>query len=1558
MKKSKSKYFFNRSFTKKKITKFILWHFNQYGEEKTLQFIEKLKKSGFQYSTQAGVSISIEDLNIPLTKPKFIQTSEQKIKQTEYNYQIGYLTEIERLQQFIGEWNRASETLKKSVISFFQAIDIFNPVYMMAFSGARGNISQVRQLVGMRGLMSDPQGQILDFPIRSNFREGLTLTEYLISCYGARKGIVDTALRTATSGYLTRRLVDVAQHVIIGQKDCHTERTVKLESLIDNGIVVLPLKTRLIGRVLGEDLEWKDSITGNKHQLAKKNYEISSSLAIKISQFKTQVRVRSPLTCLSENAVCQFCYGWNLSRGILISLGDSVGILAAQSIGEPGTQLTMRTFHTGGVFTGKLFDQVYAPFDGRINYLGISNGRLVRTLQGNIAFLTKTKERLQIYQLNNDEIFKINKKLFWSSQIKLNMVNKESILIKNLQHIENRLLNRSFIYKSRLIFDFPIHTLLFIRQGQSVSKKQLIAEFSSKEFKKGQGLESEYEIKSPVSGQIFFENLVLIEKNKTGYITQKSAYSFGSIWIVEGLIFQGLLNTQPLICYGDIINKYSLFQTANILIPNLYFIYFTYSKQPKTFGCDKSSKTLKYINSRFKVKRIIISFPIQKIYYKQFQYFSFFHSQKFPINCGCLNNKNLNSIPVIFNFGLKKKNNINGKKINNKTSFQLQSCISKKKQIEYYCQFCIRDSLLHNLKTQKPIFSRKGFDRLNFSYSQYKFWILFLEYYFLKQAHDSNPTNFEKFLIYWKPYQTSFFNQTKTFTELSEFFSTKINDQNSFSSDTKNDIYSLTDLIAKKFLNFNPICKNFLPFIQVFEPLSSNFTFLTIKLNRQGELIFIPMRPLISLKTQNLGFFHKSRLNFKSLFKNTLLASVQKSYNIVFKNWHNFNLRNSTGKPIVFHFNHFSLNFLKGQYSSSFLKSLFSLTVFYLRQPYLQLEAQQPKSMVGSKSNFRVFNIPNFKLILQNKPAIRSLKSKQFSFLLLKTEYLKNSYQNKQIYTEWIYLSDSTKFFKYLGTYVNYGFVFSDQICFDNQNIFVDFFENHFLCYKNLIKCNFQLNNRYRSIIGKKLKFPISNLINWKIIFFCKGIFKTSLEQIIPNSLFKKTLLSTNFLNNLFYNQILEFSNSFKTRPLLPSSLRSGAIKLSSKILQKKIFKLSSIFKIKWKTNFNLKKQLSMVFFQWTLFSPIYNVKSNSNSFYFRNWFSRSKLEFQFIKQKNTQLKILNRIISNTSIDLKIFYQNSNTFSSKNQIKFYFFKKINISEVIEQKEKNNYIFLDQNSLITFSNFSNIELILKIGNFLRSKPSFDVQVYYPHLGQIVYLDESKIILRRAFSVLVPERGIVSVSHGDFVNQSTRIFSFLYQRVKTGDIVQGIPKIEEFLEARSIREGSPVYSNLHWQLKQRFQSYNIDFSAYEAARKSFEDIQQVIIDEVQKVYCSQGVNISDKHLEIIVRQMISKVQIIEGSKIGLLGGELINLNWIELIHTRLKAWSFKYEPVLLGITKSCLETESFISAASFQETTRILTKASIQNRIDFIRGLKPNVILGNLIPAGTGFFPFVF
>jgi|YelNatPaOPRAMG01_1025707.scaffolds.fasta_scaffold00564_42 hypothetical protein len=483
--KSSNMIFFNTCFDKGYIKDLVSWFLKTYGEKKTISFLESLKTSGFSFATKAGISLGIDDLEIPPDKKNLITNAITQIKQLEKLNIIGSLTNVEKSQCLIDIWNQTSDTLKHQAVQNFRIRNPLNPVYIMAFSGARGNISQVRQLVAMRGLMADPQGAILEFPIQSNFREGLTITEYLISCYGARKGLVDTALRTATSGYLTRRLVDSAQHAVVSMMDCGTK----------NGILIQGknVEDRLFGRVLSE------SFLKTQKQLHLSNRLISAQMAKELAKKYNQIWIRSPLTCESATSVCQFCYGSSLASSKLVQIGEAVGVIAAQAIGEPGTQLTMRTFHTGGVgvFSDKSLKPILAPYKGKVIFTSPIPGHFIRTPYGQIVYMVKKVP-----------------------------TSKNKILFKIQPCFVNTIIQEFTIYEN----DLPFGSLLFVKHGEVVESKQLLIQTSFVKITKQKLPESSHPIYSPNQGQVFFElmNLIIekasISDNQTSKSKQKKHY--------------------------------------------------------------------------------------------------------------------------------------------------------------------------------------------------------------------------------------------------------------------------------------------------------------------------------------------------------------------------------------------------------------------------------------------------------------------------------------------------------------------------------------------------------------------------------------------------------------------------------------------------------------------------------------------------------------------------------------------------------------------------------------------------------------------------------------------------------------------------------------------------------------------------------------------------------------------------------------------------------------------------------------------------------------------------
>jgi len=327
---------------KSKLGKILDRVYRLHGPTKTAETLDKIKELGFRYSTKAAITVSVSDMVIPKEKEKLLKEADEMVSKIESQFRRGLISEEERSESIIRTWNMTTEKVTEALMT---SLDKFNPIFMMAHSGARGSKNQIRQLAGIRGLMADPSGRIIELPIRSNFREGLNVLEFFISTHGARKGLADTALRTADSGYLTRRLVDVSQDVIVREDDCGTDEGIYVEEIREGNEIIERLADRIIGRVAAEDV-----VDNEGKIIVRRNELINEEEAEKIEKAGiTKVKIRSLLTCKSRHGVCRMCYGRDLATGELVNIGEAVGIIAAQAIGEPGTQLTMRTFHTGGV---------------------------------------------------------------------------------------------------------------------------------------------------------------------------------------------------------------------------------------------------------------------------------------------------------------------------------------------------------------------------------------------------------------------------------------------------------------------------------------------------------------------------------------------------------------------------------------------------------------------------------------------------------------------------------------------------------------------------------------------------------------------------------------------------------------------------------------------------------------------------------------------------------------------------------------------------------------------------------------------------------------------------------------------------------------------------------------------------------------------------------------------------------------------------------------------------------------------------------------------------------
>jgi len=502
--------FVNKELNKTIVGDIVVECYKRFGHSATVALLDDMKRLGFEMATLGGISIGIDDLRIPDEKQEVLKEAKQEVAKVEEQYRRGIITDSERKSKVIDIWTHATDKVSDLL---FKGMDPFNPIFMMADSGARGSRLQVRQLAGMRGLMAKPSGEIIESPITANFREGLNVLEYFISTHGARKGLADTALKTADAGYLTRRLVDVTQEVIISEDDCSTLNGITVSAIIEGDEVVVSLKDRIIGRVALDSIV--DIITDNV--IVEAGSEITEVKADMIEKLGIErIRIRSVLTCESGRGVCTKCYGRNLATGRLVELGEAVGVIAAQSIGEPGTQLTMRTFHIGGT-ASRIVEQSFikSKNKGLIKYHNLrvaskNKEFIVLNRNGSISINDKQGRELERYPLpqgafisiaDGDEVAKAIAFVRWDpytspvltevkGQVKfedlrenvtvreeLNPVTKltERVVVEHKQEYHPQILILDEAKEVSGIYPIPVGAHILVKDGQKVDAGDLLA---------------------------------------------------------------------------------------------------------------------------------------------------------------------------------------------------------------------------------------------------------------------------------------------------------------------------------------------------------------------------------------------------------------------------------------------------------------------------------------------------------------------------------------------------------------------------------------------------------------------------------------------------------------------------------------------------------------------------------------------------------------------------------------------------------------------------------------------------------------------------------------------------------------------------------------------------------------------------------------------------------------------------------------------------------------------------------------------------------------------------
>ncbi len=1227
--KKKSVDFINKVMNKGALKDLLTQAYLEYGGAKTATLANNLKNLGYKFATKSGTTISISDLSVPGQKQDLLNEAQKEIDKSTHRYLKGEITEVERYTKVIDTWSETTAKLTDEVVKNF---DKLNPVYMMAFSGARGNLSQVSQLVGMRGLMADAQGQIIDLPIKSNFKEGLSVTEYIISSYGARKGLVDTALKTADSGYLTRRLVDVAQDVIIREHDCHTTKSITMSSISNGEKVVASLAERLLGRTIAEDIKDKDGnvIIPANTTMDRDDVKVVEELGIQ------SLKVRSGLTCELEYGVCQKCYGWALTTQKMVDIGESIGIIAAQSIGEPGTQLTMRTFHTGGVFKGAgAMKQIIAPFDGEISTK--LKTKEMRTRHGDVVQVALAETDIEVKSAKKTEKFHV-----------------------------------------------PAGAVMHIIDGSKVKKGDAIAEFEPASSGDGSRLteKATKDINADLSGEVVFEDFIADEKKDRQGNISRTANKNGIVWILGG-------------------DVYSLPTGSKVLVKD----------EQKVKAGEKLAET--YVVSE--------------------------HGGEVRVG---------ESLVV-------EDTKFDGKKI--------KKIVQGKELTIVIASLTAENATFENTKKEQ-------------------FWLV-------------DKTG-EKYIVK---------SPVDTTVENGMIIAELVDDECAVQSSGE---IRYLDLEVDE----NQI------------------------ITQAGDIVFIPEE-------------------IHQISKDASLKMVESQTYV------------TAGTEVV-----------KDLYTH--IDGIVEIKEF---NDIIHEVVIRPGEL-HTLDSISELKVEEGEVVEKGTVIAGKIKAKETSIVTI----LENDTDNIEI-------DDLDEELESMGL--------------DEESI----------------------TNR-----------PIQILI--------RPVQKFRIE---PKEVSIK-FASTDEAIDLVPVTQLQYKDGSRVR-----SLDGATLTRTSLVLQ------------------------------------------------MQGYLSHLKGMVELDKDENLRIVVLETLIVRreiegssktlSSMQTELLVQNGQVIDSKTPVAKTQVLAINdaVASLKTDDEEIRRLLL-----IADSSETAIELkskpVVKVGEFVRMDSVLSSGgETSPVSGLVTNVGKTSVTVRIGRPYLISPGTMLQVDNHSLVLRGDMLATLVFERQKTGDIVQGLPRVEELLEGRKPKEVAilsevdgvaeieieddvprlyvkndngrveikyPIDSNIIVQDKQVIKIgqplTSGPLNPHDVIRLcGVEAAQQYLLDEVQRVYRSQGVEIADKHVEIIVRQMTRKVRVIESGDTKLLPGELVEAQVVENENKAVEELNGQiatYEPVLLGITKASLNTESFISAASFQETTRILTEAAVEGKRDLLRGLKENVIIGRLIPAGTGFY----
>nr|YP_006665770.1 RNA polymerase beta' subunit [Elodea canadensis]AEY84642.1 RNA polymerase beta' subunit [Elodea canadensis] len=1300
---------------------------DHFGMAYTSHILDQVKTLGFQQATATSISLGIDDLLTIPSKGWLVQDAEQQSLILEKHHHYGNVHAVEKLRQSIEIWYATSEYLRQEMNPNFRMTNPSNPVYLMSFSGARGNASQVHQLVGMRGLMSDPQGQMIDLPIQSNLREGLSLTEYIISCYGARKGVVDTAVRTSDAGYLTRRLVEVVQHIIVRRTDCGTIRGISVSP--QNGMTESIFSQTLMGRVLADDIYM------GPRCIAARNQDIGIGLINRFITFRARsIYIRTPFTCRSTSWICQLCYGRSPTHGDLVELGEAVGIIAGQSIGEPGTQLTLRTFHTGGVFTGGTAEHVRAPYNGKIKF----NEDLVhptRTRHGHPAFLCS----IDLY-----------------------------VTIESQDIIHN--------------VNIPPKSLILVQNDQYVKSEQVIAEIRAGA--------STLNCKERVRKHIYSESEG--EMHWSTNVYHAPEYTYGNVHLLPKTSHLWVLAVNT--CRPSIVS-FSLHKDQDQINAHFFSIEEKYISDPSMTNSGVGHK-LSSSDPSYEKKSGVFHYSRSDQMISKGQWNFIYPSLPQEKNLDLLGKSRRNRFIIPLQYSDKEREK------------ELIPCFG--------------------ISIEIP---RNGILRRNS---------------ILAYCDDSRYRRSSSGII---KYGTIEVDSIAKKEDLIEYRGTK-------------EFNSKYQMKVDRFF-FIPEEVHILP---------------------GSSLIMVRNNSIIGVDTQ-------ITLNIRSRVSGLVRVERKKK---------SMELKIFSGNI------HFPGETDKISRHSGILI---------------------PPG-AGKKDSKESKQLKNWIYVQRITPT----KKKYFVLVRPVVTYKIADGVNLPTFFPRDPLRERENVQLRVVNYIPYG----------NGKPIRGIYHTSIQLVRTCLVLNWdqERNGSIEEIHASFVEIRTNDLI--------RDFIKMELVQSpISYTVKRKDTAGSGFLchNGLDCTNINPFYSKAKIQPLIQyketPDTGIGTLLNRNKECQSLIILSSSNCSRIGPLNGSKYNNVTKEPIQKDLTIPIKN--------------SLGPLGITVPKIKITNFYPSYHLITHNQILVKKYLLLGN-FKQTFQVLKYCLMDEN-RKIYNPDSSNNIILnpLDLNWHLLHHDYCEESFpIIILGQFICENVC--LFKYGPHIksGQVLIVNADYLVIRSAKPYLVTPGTTVHGHYGEILYEGDTLVTFIYEKSRSRDITQGLPKVEQVLEVRSI-------DSISMNLEKRVKGWNeriprilgIPWGFFIGAELTIAQSRISLVNKIQEVYRSQGVQIHNRHIEIIVRQITSKVLVSEDGMSNVFSpGELIGLLRAERAGRALDE-TICYRTILLGITRASLNTQSFISEASFQETARVLAKAALRGRIDWLKGLKENVVLGGIIPAGTGF-----